>query len=81
VSARNVRGNEAAAIKATNRIKFAAGVTNVPPGGTATVRLRPTSRAKAIIRTSRNKRLRGVMEIRNTAGAVVSTTAIRIRLR
>lgn len=81
VSARNVRGNEAAAIKATNRIKFAAGIANVPPGGPVTVRLRPTSRAKAIIRTSRKKTLRGVMEIRNTAGAVVSTTAIRIRLR
>ncbi|MGH9890579.1 MAG: choice-of-anchor Q domain-containing protein, partial [bacterium] len=81
VSARNVRGGEAAAIKATNRIKFATGVANVPPGGTAKVRLRPTSRGKPIIRTSRKKRLRGVMEIRNTAGTVVSSTAIRIRLR
>ena len=81
VSARNVRGGEAAAIKAPSRIKFATGVTNVPPSGTATVRLRPTSRGKPIIRTSRKKRLRGFLEIRNTAGAVVSNTPIRIRLR
>ncbi|MGI8521167.1 MAG: DUF11 domain-containing protein, partial [Actinomycetota bacterium] len=81
VSARNVRRGEAAAIKAPSRIKFATGVTNVPPGGTAKVRLRPTSRAKPIIRTSRKKRLRGILEIRNTAGAVVSNTPIRIRLR
>jgi len=81
VSARNVRGGEAAAIKAPSRIKFASGIANVPPGGTATVRLRPTSRGKPIIRTSRKKRLRGFLEIRNTAGAVVSNTPIRIRLK
>jgi hypothetical protein len=81
VRARDVRLSEAASERAPKRIKFASGVANIPPGETGTVRLRPTRQGNTIIRTSGKTRLRGVMEIRNTAGIVTSTTRIPIRLR
>ena len=51
-----------------------------PAGETANARLRLTKQGKKIVRTSTRKRLRGVMEIRNSAG-LVSSTRIRIRLK
>ena len=76
----NQGATEAASTTALRRIRFAFGVANVPPGETANVRLRLTKRAKQIVRTSTRRRLRGVMEIRNSVGTV-SSTRIRIRLK
>lgn len=81
VPGRTVRLSKRALAKAPARIKFAFGVANIPPGETRPVRLRLTSRAKTLIRTSKNKRIKAVMEIRNTAGTVVSNTPITIRFR
>ena len=82
VRGRNVRRNEGASQKAPKRIRFASGIANIPPGGTATVRLRQTDRGKTVISDSNNnKRLRGVMEIRNPARTLITRTPIMIRLR
>ena len=80
VRERDVRLSERTSTKAPRRIRFAAGVTNIPPAGTANVRLKLTKQGKKIVRTSKRRSLRGVMEIRNSAGTV-SSTRIRIRLR
>jgi len=62
------------------RIRFAAGVVNVPPGETRTVRLRLTPRGKRIVNSGTRRLLRGVLEIRNSPGGI-QTTAIRIRIK
>ena len=81
VAGRTVRLSEGALAKAPARIKFAAGVANIPPGETRPVRLRLTSRGKTIISTFNKKRIKAFMEIRNTARTPISTTPIRIRFR
>lgn len=73
--------SEGLSAKAPRMTRLAFGVQNIPPGQTEDVRLTLTPRGKKIVRTSRKRRLRGVIEIRNLAGAVLSTTPIRIRLR
>ncbi|MGH8565314.1 MAG: hypothetical protein ACREXW_14995 [Gammaproteobacteria bacterium] len=62
------------------RIRFAAGVANVPPGETRTVRLRLTRRGKRIVNSGTRRILRGVLEIRNSPGGI-QTTPIRLRIR
>jgi len=74
--------SEPASTKAPRRIRFAfGGVTNIPPGEIRNVRLRPTRQGKKIVRTSPRSSLRGVLEIRNAPGDLLSSTRIRIRLR
>ena len=67
--------------KAQRPIKFADGVANVPSAQTAEVKLTLTPKGKDIAKRKRGKKLKGMLEIRNTAGTVISNTAIRIRLR
>jgi hypothetical protein len=63
-------------------VRFATGVANVPAGQTTNVRIRLTRAGKQIRSTSGQRRLRGVMEIRNSAGFAVQRFPIRrIRLR
>ncbi len=81
VPRRSARVSDDSAAKAPRRIRFASAVANVPPGQTQNVRLRLTRAGKRIVRTSKRRRLRGVVEIRNTPGELISTTQIRIRLR
>jgi len=81
VSRSAVRWSEPASTKAPRRIRFAFGVTNIQPGEIRNVRLRPTRQGKKIVRTSPRRSLRGVLEIRNTPGDLLSSTRIRIRLR
>ena len=69
-----------AVARAPRRIRFAFGISNVPPGGTQNVSLRLTSRGRKIARSG-NRRLRGVIEIRNTPGDLIDTTPVRIRIR
>ena len=80
VPGRTVQLSEGALARASKRIKFAFGVANIPPGETRPVRLRLTNRGKTIISTLK-KRIKAVMEIRNSAGTAVSSTPIRIRFR
>jgi hypothetical protein len=63
-----------------SRIRFAAAVVNVPPGETRTVRLRATPRGRRIVNSGTRRVLRGVLEIRNSAGGI-QNTPIRIRIR
>ncbi|MGH9895603.1 MAG: hypothetical protein ACREA0_27200, partial [bacterium] len=72
---------ESVAAKAARRIKFAAAIANVPPGRTESVRLRLTRRGKEIVRMSNKRRLRGVMEISNSAGTAIDRTTVRVRIR
>ena len=75
------RLSEVVAAKAPRRIKFAGAIASVPPGGTEIVRLRLTPTGRKIIRTSKKRRLTGVMEIRNSAGTAIDRTTVRIRIR
>jgi uncharacterized repeat protein (TIGR01451 family) len=78
---RSTTGRLGDASKAPRTIRFASGVANVPPGQTASVRLRVTKQGKALVRKSRKKRLRGVLQIRSLSGAIVSATPITFRVR
>jgi hypothetical protein len=80
VRASALRVEEGGATRARRRIRFAAAVANVPAGGTANVRLRLTKRGQQIVRANEHRRLRGVMEIRNSVGPV-QAVRVRIRLR
>ena len=68
------------AARAAGRIRFAAGVVNVPPGETRTLRLRVTPRGRRIVNSGTRRILRGVLEIRNSLGGI-QTTPIRLRIR
>ncbi len=81
VRASAIRPSENTSAKARRSIRFAFGVANIPPGQTADVRLRLTKKGKRIVRTASRRRLRGVLEIRNTVGIPISNTPITIRLR
>ena len=67
--------------KAPGRLRFAAGVANIPPGANGIVRLKLTRQGRRIVGTTTKRRFRGVLEIRNTPGTAFSNTPIRIRLR
>ncbi|MGH9890850.1 MAG: Kelch repeat-containing protein [bacterium] len=66
--------------RAPRRIRFAFAIANVPPGEIRNVRLTLTKTGKRITRMG-PRRLRGVVEIRNTPGSVVDSTRVRIRIR
>ncbi|MCA1851137.1 MAG: hypothetical protein LC647_01710, partial [Beggiatoa sp.] len=68
------------AAQASRRIRFAAAIANIPPGETESVWLRLTPTGRRIVRTVNRRRLKGVMEIRNSAGAIDRTT-VRVRIR
>lgn len=70
-----------AGVRASRRVKFASGFATVAPGQTADVRLRLTKRGREIKATSNKRRLRGVLEVRNSPGTAIDTTEVRIRLR
>jgi len=76
-----VRLGDEASDKAPRRFRFAAGVANIPPGDNGIVRLKPTRQGKRIVGTTKKRRLRGVIEIRNTPGTAMSTTRITIKLK
>ncbi len=80
VRASAARLSEDAAAKAPRRIRFAFGISNIPPGETKNVRLRLTGAGRRIARMGK-RRLRGVFEIRNTPGILIDRTPVRIRLR
>ena len=80
IRARDVQLREARA-KAPRMIRIAAALANIPPGATQPVRLKPTKRGRDIVKNNKKRRLRGILEIRNTPGTVIDTTPITIRLR
>ena len=67
--------------KAGGRLRFAAGVANIPPGTSGTVKLKLASQGKLAVGSTTTRRLRGVMEIRDTAGTAISSTRIAIKLK
>jgi len=75
-----VRFGDAPAARARGRLLFAAGVTNIPAGQIANVKLKLRKAGRQIASTSTRLRIRGRMEIRNSTGTV-SSTPIRIRLK
>ncbi|MGH8563772.1 MAG: thrombospondin type 3 repeat-containing protein [Gammaproteobacteria bacterium] len=79
VPASALRLSDELAAKVGRRLLFASGVANIPAGQTANVKLKLRTAGKQIARTSKRKRIRGVMEIQNSTGTV-SSTRIRIRL-
>jgi len=81
VRARDARLSEEAAVRAPKRIRFAAAITNIPPGQTLKVRLRLTKKGKDIAKDNKGKRLRGFLAIQNLAGTFVTNTPVRIRLK
>jgi hypothetical protein len=79
VPASALRLSDDRAAKAQRRLLFASGVASIPAGQIANVKLKLRKAGRQIARTSTRRRIRGVMEIRNSTGAV-SSTGIRIRL-
>jgi len=68
------------AARARRRLLFASGVSNIPAGRIKNVKLKLRRAGKQIVRTSTRKRIRGVMEIRNSTTGAISSTPVRIRL-
>jgi hypothetical protein len=81
VRPRDVRARDALAPRANRPIRLAVAVANIPAGQTVNVPVRLTKRGKEIVRTSTRRQVRGVIEIRDTIGTVISATPVRIRLR
>ena len=78
---RKVLRSTGAALKASGRVRFCGAIANVPAGQTLRVKLRPTTQGRAIIRAGNRKSIRGTMKISNMAGAIISSTPVRIRVR
>jgi hypothetical protein len=82
VNVKSIRLKDGTMAKASRRIKFAAAVANIPPGETVSVRPTLTKRGRTILRANRNRKIEGVMMIRNAiTGDLFSSTRVRIRLR
>lgn len=81
VRARDVRLREEARAKAPRMIPFASAVANIPSGATKPVKLKLTKRGKDFVSKKKKRRLKGVIQIRNTPGTAFDTTPITIRLR
>ncbi len=81
VRARDVRLSAETPAKAPRMIRFASAVANIPPGVTRPVRLKLTNPGRNILENNKKRRLKGVIQIRNTPGTVIDTTPITIRLR
>ena len=77
VRARPRRNSDGTEAKAARLIRFAAGVANIPPGGTGTVSLKLTKQGKRLVRMTKKRRLKGVLGIREIA-ATVSNTPLTI---
>lgn len=73
--------------KAARVIRFAAGVANIPPGGSGTVSLQLTKQGKRLVRATTKRRLKGVVGIREIATTVsntpltISRTDVTIKLK
>jgi len=80
VRASSVRMSDATSTRAPRMIRFAFGVANVPPSEIKNVKLRLTSTGRRIVKMGK-RRLRGVIEIRNTPGDLIDSTPVRIRIR
>lgn len=62
--------------------RFANAVADIPPGATVRVRPRLTNVGRSILRANRNKKVHGVMEIKNAStGDLFSSTRVRIRFK
>ena len=81
VRVRDVRSSDKTPVRAPRQIRLAAAIANIPGGQTVDVPVRLTRRGKQIVRTSTRRRVRGVIQIRDSIGTVISATPIRIRLR
>ncbi|MGH8473188.1 MAG: S8 family serine peptidase, partial [Gammaproteobacteria bacterium] len=80
VPASALRLSDDPAAKAQRRLLFASGVASIPTGQSRNVKLKLRKAGKQIVRTSTRKRIRGVMEIRNSTTGAVSSTRVRLRL-
>jgi len=78
-SALRLSGDEST--RAPKRIQFAAGTSNIQAGATANVKLRLTKRGKRVVRMLKRSRIKGVLEIRNTFGTLISNTPVKIKIR
>ena len=87
VRTRALRASDGTLVKASKLIRFAAGATNVPPGGTQQLRVKLTKQGKRLVRATKKRRLKGVLGIREIAATVsntpltISRTDVTIRLK
>ena len=81
VRAGDVRLREATRAKAPRMVRIAFAVANIPPGVTQPVKLKLTKAGRDIVKNNKKRRLKGVLEIRNTPGTAFDTTPVTIRLR
>ena len=87
VRTRALRASDGTLVKASKLIRFAAGATNVPRGGTQQLRVKLTKPGKRLLRATKKRRLKGVLGIQEIATTVSSTpltisrTDVTIRLK
>jgi hypothetical protein len=67
------RNSDGAVTKAARPIKFAAGVANIPPGGSGTVSLKLTKPGKELMPATKKRSLKGVLGIREINVTVTNT--------
>jgi hypothetical protein len=79
VTKKALRSSGAATVKAPG-VLFASGVADIAPGQTATVRLRPTKRARSFLRSTAKENIKGKLEIKSIDGVVITAFRARIRI-
>lgn len=81
VRARDVRSSDNPLVRAPRQITLATAVANIPAGQTVNVRVPLTKRGKKIVRNSTRRRVKGIIQIEDDIGTLISATPVRIRLR
>jgi hypothetical protein len=87
VPTRARRASDGTLVKASKLIRFAAGATAIPPGGTQQLRVKLTKQGKRLERSTKKRRLKGVLGIQEIAATVTNTpvtisrTDVTIRLK
>ena len=73
VRTRALRASDGTLVRASKLIRFAAGATAIPPGGTQQLRVKLTKRGKRFVQATKKRRLKGVVGIQELAATVTNT--------
>jgi hypothetical protein len=79
VTKKALRSRGGATVKAPG-VLFASGAADIAPGQSATVRLRPTKRARDFLRSTAKEKIKATLEIKSIDGVAVNAFRARIRI-
>ena len=79
VTKKALRSRSGATVKAPG-VLFASGAADIAPGRSATVRLRPTKRARNFLRSTAKETIKATLEIQSINGVAVNAFRTRIRV-